>query len=68
VLARRGVEPDDPQAAEVALLAAAADEGVLERGIDRFLRGAIQLALGLIEALGAREQLLPLRAPDISSF
>ena len=53
VLARRGVDADDPQAAEVALLAAAADEGVLERGVDRFLRGAIQLALVGVVALGA---------------
>ena len=68
VLARRGVDAHDPQAAEVALLAAAADERVLERGVDRLFRGAIELALGLIEALGAREQLLALRAPDISTF
>ena len=65
VLARGGVDPHHPQAAEVALLAAAADERVLERGVDRLFRGAIQLALGLVEALRAREQLLPLRAPDV---
>ena len=38
VLARGGVDADDPQAAEVALLAAAADEGVLERRVDRLFR------------------------------
>src|SRR6185437_12758485 len=58
VLARRGVDADDPQTAEVALLAAAADEGVLERGVDRFFRGAIQLALIGVIALRELQQFL----------
>src|SRR5262245_20808742 len=42
VLTRRGVDPDDPQPAKIPLLAAAADERVLECGVDRFFRSAIQ--------------------------
>ena len=68
VLARGGVDAHHPQAAEVALLAAAADERVLERGVDRLFRGAIELALGLVEPFGPAEQLLALRAPYISTF
>src|SRR5688572_26596799 len=68
VFARGGVNPDDPQPAIVALLLLPADEGVLAGGIDRFLRGAIQLALGLVEAFGARQQLLALGAADGSSL
>src|SRR5436190_11044441 len=68
VLARGGVDADDPQAAEVALLAPAADERVLQRGVDRLFRGAIELALGLIEPFRAAEQLLALRAADVSTF
>src|SRR5581483_9532006 len=62
------VDPHDPQAAEVALLAAAADERVLQRGVDRFLRGAIQLALVGVVALREPKQFLPLGATDGSSF
>src|SRR5207237_328118 len=40
VLARGGVDADDPQPAEIALLAAAADERVFQRGVDRLFRGA----------------------------
>src|SRR5688572_27006031 len=68
VLTRGGVDPDDPQAAEVALLAAAADKRILERGVDRLFRGAIELALVLVEPFGPREKLLTLGAADISSF
>ena len=38
VLARRGVDAHHPEPAEVALLAAPADERVLERGVDRLFR------------------------------
>src|SRR5262249_61630623 len=68
VLSRRGVDPHDPQAAEVPLLVAAADECVLQRGVDRLLCGAIELALGLVEAFRTAQQLLALRAADVSSF
>src|SRR5207302_4496723 len=68
VLPRGGVDADDPQPAEVALLAAASDERVLERGVDRLFRGAIELALVGVIALREREQLLALRPPDCSSF
>src|SRR5207245_6194623 len=59
VLARGGVDADDPQAAEVTLLAAPAHERVLERGVDRLFRGAIQLALVGVVTLRQAQQLLP---------
>src|SRR4051812_1616072 len=68
VLARGGVDALDPERAEIALLAAAADEGVLQRGIDRLFRGAIELALGLVKPFGPAQQLLALGAPDVSTF
>src|SRR3989475_5173890 len=68
VLARGGVDADDPQAAEVAFLAAPAHERVLERGVARFFRGAIQLALVGVVTLRQAQQLLPLRPPDRPSF
>ena len=68
VLAGGGVDADDPQPAEIALLAAAADERVLERRVDRFFRGAIQLALVGVIALRQAKQLLALGAADCSSF
>src|SRR5581483_10171138 len=40
----------------------------LARGVDRFLRGAIQLALGLVKAFRTREQLLALGAADGPTF
>jgi hypothetical protein len=46
------VDANDPQTAEIALLALASDVAVFERFLDRFLRGAIQLALGQEEAAG----------------
>src|SRR5205823_904127 len=54
--------------AEIALLAAAADERVLQRGVDRFLRGAIQLALVGVVALREPQQLLALGASDRASL
>ncbi len=68
VLAGGRVDADDPQAAEVPLLSAPADEGILERGIGRLFRGAIQLALVGEHALRAGQQLLPLGAPDVSTL
>ena len=68
VLARGGVDADDPQPAEIALLAAAADERVLERGVDRLFRGAIQLALVGVIALRQAKQLLALGPTNCSSF
>src|SRR5947207_14756180 len=68
VLARRRVDADDPQAAEIALLPAAADERVLQRGVDRFFRGAIELALVGVVALRQPEQLLALGAADRASL
>src|SRR5581483_4525621 len=68
VLPRGGVDADDPEPAEVPLLAAAADVGVLERRVDRFLRGAVQLALVGVVALRQRQQLLALRAANRASL
>ena len=68
VLACGGVDADDPQPAEIALLAATADERVLERRVDRFLGGTIQLALVGEISLGQPEQLLALRSSNRSSF
>jgi hypothetical protein len=47
---------DDPQLAEVALLAAAADKRVIKRLVDGFFRGAVQLALVGVEPLRALQQ------------
>src|SRR5262245_119494 len=68
VLTRGRVDADDPQPAEIALLPAPADERVLERGIDRFFGGAIQLALVRVIALRKTEQLLPLGPANCSSL
>src|SRR5262245_30752647 len=68
VLARRGVDALDPERAEIALLAAASDERVLQRGVDRLFRRAIELALGLIEPFGPAQQLLALGTADVSTF
>src|SRR6185503_18256031 len=68
VFARRRVDADDPQPAEIALLPAPADERVFQRGVDRFFGGAIQFALVRVIALGQPQQLLALGPPDCSSF
>src|SRR5688572_3147988 len=68
VLARRGVDADDPEPPEIALLVLAADIGVLRRGVDRLLGCAIQLALGLVKAFRTRQQLFPLGPGNCSSF
>ena len=62
---RRGVDANHPQAAEIALLAATAGVGVIQRLVDGLLRGLIQLAL----AAEACEGFLVLRgAWDVDSF
>jgi len=38
------VDSDHPKRSEIALLAAAADESMTKRALDRFLRGAMELA------------------------
>src|SRR5687768_10755960 len=68
VLPCRRIDADHPEPPELALLVLAPDIGVLERRVDRLFRCPIQLALGLVVAFRAGEQLLPLRAPDCSSF
>src|SRR5262245_42482209 len=68
VLARRRIDAHDPQPPEIALLATPPDERVLQRSIDRFLSGAIQLALVGVIALRQAQQLLPLRPTDCSSL
>src|SRR5262245_5357547 len=68
VLARGRVEPHDPERPEIALLAAAADERILQRGVDRLFRGAIELALVGVVAFRQPEQLLALRTANCSSF
>src|SRR5437762_968271 len=60
VLSRGGIDADDPQPAEIALLAPAPDERVFQRGVDRLFRRAIQLALVGVVALRQAEQLLAL--------
>src|SRR5262245_38557657 len=45
VLARGGVDSDHPQSSEISFLAPPAHERILQRGIDRLFRCAIQLAL-----------------------
>src|SRR6476469_4034501 len=68
VLAGGGVDTHDPQAPEVPLLVAAADESILERGIGRLFRGAIQLALVAEHSFRAAQQLLALLTPDGSTL
>src|SRR5206468_2561743 len=68
VLARGRVDAHHPQTPEIALLAAAADERVLQRRVDRFLRGPVQLALVGVIALREPKQFLALGAPDRSSL
>src|SRR6266516_2210283 len=68
VLAGGGVDPDDPEAAEIAFLPAPADEGVFERRVDRLFRGAVQLTLVGVVSLRQPEQFLPFGAPNISPF
>src|SRR5512134_1712512 len=60
---RRRVDAHDPQAAEVALLALAADVREVAGAVDRLLRGPVELALVEEVALGqAKDLLAPLAA------
>src|SRR5262249_27907844 len=68
VFAGGRVDADDPQPAEVALLAPAADERILQRSVDRLFRGAIELALVGVVAFRQPKQFLALRAANRSSF
>src|SRR5258706_5237420 len=54
-----GVDADDPEAPEVALLAAPADEREVARAVHRLLGGPIELALVEEVALGQSQELLP---------
>src|SRR6188768_2300316 len=65
---RGGVDADHPQPAEIALLAATAGVGVIERLVHGLLGRLIQLALGGVEAFRTLQQLLPLGAANGSSF
>src|SRR5512138_1742226 len=58
VEAGRGVDADDPQRAEIALLLLAVDVGVLLGLDDRLLGDAEDLAPGVVIALGTAEDLL----------
>src|SRR5688572_5042016 len=68
MLARGRIDANDPQRAEIAFLAATADERIFERRIDRFFCCAIQLALVRVITFSTREQLLPLRPSYCSSL
>src|SRR5689334_7750690 len=61
VLARGRVDAHDPETAEIAFLAAAADKRVFQRGIDRLFGCAIQLALVGVIPFRQAKQLLALR-------
>ena len=62
------IDADDPERAEIALLVLAADVAMTKRTFDRFLSGAIQLALGEKESLGERQGFLTICAALSSSF
>src|SRR5688572_4034112 len=68
VVARRRVDPDDPQPPELPLLVLASDVRVLLRRVDRFLGRPIELALRLVKTLRSSKQLLPLGPAYCSSF
>src|SRR6187397_1369709 len=65
---RGRVDAHDPHAAEIALLAAAAGVGIVQRLVDGLLGGLIQLALGGVEPLRALQQFLALGASNGSSL
>src|SRR4029453_5668856 len=62
VRARGGVDADDPQPAEVPLLAAASDVGEVARAGDSLLGRAVELPLGEEVPLGQGKDLLALFA------
>ena len=59
VLARGGVDADDPEAAEIALPGLAVAVGVDERLLHLELRHPVRLRLGAVVALGERQRLRP---------
>src|SRR5262249_45663925 len=68
VLPGRGVDPDDPEPAEVALLAAAADVGEVAGPLDRLLGRPVELPLGEEVALRQPQYLLAALPPLVSSL
>src|ERR1700722_14844448 len=62
------VDADDPEAAEIPLLAAPADERIFERRVDRLLGCPVELALVGEISLRQAKQLLALGAADRSPF
>src|SRR5688572_6455094 len=68
VLARRGVDADDPQPAVIALLALAAGVRIDARFFGRLLHELVELALVLEVALGEFRELLTLLTADYATF
>src|SRR5688572_25352629 len=68
VLARRGVDADDPQAAVIALLELAAGVRVDARFFGRLFHELVKLALVLEIALGELRELLALLTTDDTTF
>src|SRR5204863_8401001 len=68
VLARRGIDSNDPESAEIALLAPPADKGILQCCVDRLFGGTIQLALVGVVAFRQIEQLLAFRPANRPSL
>ena len=68
MLPGRGIDAHDPEPTEVALLSASADKRVLERGVDRFFGGAMELALVGEVPLRAGEQPLSLGPSNRPTF
>src|SRR5260370_71885 len=63
-----GADAHDPQRTEIALLQAASLVRVALRLLDRFLRGAVEFALGQEKAGGAFERLVAVLSSFWSSF
>src|SRR5204863_7214872 len=68
VLARRGIDSNDPESAEIALLAPPADKGILQCCVDRLFGGTIQLALVGVVAFRQIEELLAFRPANRPSL
>jgi hypothetical protein len=65
---RTGSDTDDPQGAKIAFLEFPSDVTVFKRLLDRFLRGAMQLALGEEKALRQGECFLAALTPLGTTF
>lgn len=68
VLAECGVEPDDPELAEIGLLVAPVGEGVSARAHERFMRVALLLRADAAVALGSFQNILAALLRHHSSF